>query len=94
MRQQGVQSGYLGRWLCHERRLRRRIFGKADVLRWLVPVGRNLERSMDSRMIRAARLADILATIAAAAWLSLRDIAENWYRMSVCVRIRIRCVLD
>lgn len=30
----------------------------------------------------------------AAAWLSLRDIAENWYRMSVCVRIRIRCVLN
>ena len=29
----------------------------------MVPVGRNLERSMDSRMIRAARLADILATI-------------------------------
>ncbi len=43
--------------------LRRRIFGKADVLRWMVPVGRNLERSMDPRMIRAARLADILATI-------------------------------
>ena len=24
----------------------------------------------------------------------IRDIAENWYRMSVCVRIRIRCVLN
>ncbi len=62
MRQQGVQSGY---WPVAMPRaaLRRRIFGKADVLRWLVPVGRNLERSMDSRMIRAARLADILATI-------------------------------
>lgn len=43
--------------------LRRRIFGKADVLRWLVPVVRNLERSMGPGMIRAARLADILVTI-------------------------------